>query len=204
MIYSIYQIKNIINGKIYIGYSQNPISRWKNHKHSIYKPKYYKSKLYSAMNKYGIENFQFDVIYQSYDKAHCKEIMEPYFIAMYNTIEEGYNIAKGGSGGSTRNGMKWTDTERANIAEKTKLAMTLEVRSKISKSRKGTKASYKTKKLLSDSHKNLRWISNLTTHESKFVQPDQFKMLKDAGWIPGRKFSNPWSNSKTNFKNKAL
>lgn len=53
---------------------------------------------HSALNKYGKENFDWEIIYQSKDIIHTLNIMEPYFIQQYNSIENGYNICKGGEG----------------------------------------------------------------------------------------------------------
>lgn len=201
MIYFIYKITNNVNNKIYIGYTKNPISRWKSHKNSAKKcDSNTRSKLYRAMKKYGIENFQFSIIYQSTDKHHCKEYMEPHFIAQFNSIEEGYNITKGGSGGATRNGRLWTEEEKLRISIGTKLAMTSEVRKNISDKRAGMKATEKTKKILSDSHKHLRWVSHLEMKQSKFVSESEANSLLQNGWIKGRKFNNSWVNSGTNFR----
>lgn len=76
--YSIYKITNKINGKLYIGYSKRPSARWYDHKKYACKNK--KGVLYDAMRKYGIENFVFDIIYQSVDGCHTKNVMENYFI----------------------------------------------------------------------------------------------------------------------------
>lgn len=100
-IYSIYRITNIINNKIYIGFtSQNPTSRF--NQHCLTKePKYQKrSPLSSAILKYGKEFFIFDILYQSSDYTHTVEI-ESKFIEDYNSLTNtqgghGYNVDKGG------------------------------------------------------------------------------------------------------------
>ena len=57
--YIIYQHKNKINGKMYIGLTkQNPITRWRNGKG------YAKNKHFSdAIQKYGWENFEHTILY---------------------------------------------------------------------------------------------------------------------------------------------
>lgn len=93
-IYSIYKITNIINGKSYIGYTKKkPETRFEEHCRS--KDKY---KLPKAIAKYGKQNFTVTPIYQSKDLNHIRS-MEDYFILEYNSIKEGYNIARGGQGG---------------------------------------------------------------------------------------------------------
>jgi hypothetical protein len=48
--------------------------------------------------KYGWHNFQWEVIYQSYDYEHCLKTMENYFINEYNSFVAGYNSTLGGKG----------------------------------------------------------------------------------------------------------
>lgn len=49
--------------------------------------------------KYGKENFQWEIIYQSLNKEHCLNEMETYFIKEYNSlIPKGYNMSEGGEG----------------------------------------------------------------------------------------------------------
>ena len=58
----IYKIENLINGKIYVGQSNNIERRFSQHK-SPYEQKRFSDKpLYKAFQKYGIENFSFSVI----------------------------------------------------------------------------------------------------------------------------------------------
>lgn len=56
----IYKITNINNDKFYIGSTNNPERRWKEHKKGA-KSNHHK-KLYDAMRKDGIDNFKFEVI----------------------------------------------------------------------------------------------------------------------------------------------
>lgn len=60
----IYKITNNINGKIYIGKSNNIERRFKDHKRLSFTEghKEYDKTLYRAFRKYGIENFSFEVI----------------------------------------------------------------------------------------------------------------------------------------------
>lgn len=97
-IYTIYRITNILNGKIYIGWtSRDPEIRFEEHSRGK------KSSIIgSAIEKYGRENFKFEILYQTKDEIHSKE-MEGYFILGNNSLlaEEGgwgYNIDKGGKG----------------------------------------------------------------------------------------------------------
>jgi group I intron endonuclease len=103
-IYSIYKITNKINGKVYIGFTSTIIGRWKKHIFdTINKNKKTDSNkiLHNAMRKYGIENFEYKVIYQSKDRDYTLNTMEKFFIVEYNSHcvdGKGYNATYGGQG----------------------------------------------------------------------------------------------------------
>lgn len=89
----IYKITNKINGKSYIGQSNNIKRRWMEHK----KYRYAKDKaLYKAFEKYGLENFTFDII----EECSLKELdnREIYYIEKFNSYKDGYNETLGGQG----------------------------------------------------------------------------------------------------------
>ena len=96
MIYSIYKITNKVNNKVYIGFTQDVKRRWKNHRNASYN-----RPLYNSIKKHGIDNFIFEIIYQSYDREHTLLEMEPYFIEQYDAYNKGYNCVKGGSNTNT-------------------------------------------------------------------------------------------------------
>jgi group I intron endonuclease len=96
MIFSIYRIQNKNNNKCYIGYTRDIDRRWKQHK-SMPDPN---RTLYKAFAKYGIDNFNFDIIYQSYNEKHTKS-MEKYFVSEYNSYGSGYNMTEGGDDNNT-------------------------------------------------------------------------------------------------------
>lgn len=58
----VYIIKNLINGKSYIGSSQNIKNRWAQHKSSLRHNKSTNIILQQAWNKYGEENFTFELV----------------------------------------------------------------------------------------------------------------------------------------------
>jgi group I intron endonuclease len=94
-IYSIYKSTNTINGKIYIGFDSNWPNRKRYHKSQHKK---IESKFYNAVCKYGWDNFDWEVIYQSKDGEHTLKIMETYFIKQFNSFTLGYNSTLGGDG----------------------------------------------------------------------------------------------------------
>jgi len=97
-IIGVYQISNNIDGKIYIGHSQNIIKRWGSHrigKGSLL--------LGNAIKKYGLENFKFEILEEidSNDKTNeeLKTILyqrEQYYLDLKKSYEKGigYNIDK--------------------------------------------------------------------------------------------------------------
>lgn len=93
----IYKITNKVNGKIYIGQTINkPEDRFKAHiKEARNNNQNY---LYRAMRKYGIENFELEVIDEakSIDELNC---LEEYYISKFNSTDSeiGYNMHLGGN-----------------------------------------------------------------------------------------------------------
>lgn len=94
-IYSIYKATNVINGKSYIGFDSKWPQRLKKHKQNY---KNENRKFYDAIKKYGWNNFEWNILYQSYDGIHCLKEMESYFIKEYNSFHNGYNMTLGGEG----------------------------------------------------------------------------------------------------------
>lgn len=92
--YTVYQHKNKINGKIYFGItSRNPTERWGNNGCN------YKSTphFYSAIQKYGWDNFEHNILYENLTKEEACNI-EQMLIKEYHTQDRecGYNILEGG------------------------------------------------------------------------------------------------------------
>ncbi len=87
MIY-IYIVRNTVNAKCYVGQSKEINRRWKTHKSGN------GSKLLaSAIKKYGLESFEFEVIDQR-DTQEQADSLETYYIKHYNTLyPTGYNLA---------------------------------------------------------------------------------------------------------------
>lgn len=90
----IYKITNKINGKCYIGQSKDIIKRWK----TEYKWYQVNNHLQSAFNKYGLENFDFEVIDEC--EPGLLNEREQFWINIYNSFDRnfGYNKTLGGAG----------------------------------------------------------------------------------------------------------
>ena len=98
IIYSIYRVVNKVNGKVYIGFDSNWPKRKQSHYYNHRAKSCPKWSFYNALKKYGWENFQWDVIYQSKEKHHTLKEMESFFIEQYDSFRNGYNQTNGGEG----------------------------------------------------------------------------------------------------------
>lgn len=96
--YYIYKITNKINNKIYIGQTNDIKKRFNSHKNNK------KSVISKAINKYGVDNFIFEIIetINTIEEANSLEIK---YINKFNSIApNGYNIASGGLNGNKYKG----------------------------------------------------------------------------------------------------
>ena len=94
-IYSIYKATSKTTGKSYIGFDSNWPNRKSVHKSNIKHKDY---KFYRALKKYGWDDFEWSLVYQSTDRDHTLNEMESYFIKQYDTFTNGYNMTVGGDG----------------------------------------------------------------------------------------------------------
>jgi group I intron endonuclease len=107
----VYEIKNKINGKSYIGqHASDDLSNyWGSGK-----------LIKAAINKYGIDNFDRIILERCVSKEELNE-REKYWIAKNNTIENGYNLTEGGTGGDTSQFIdysdEWTKKQRQNAKD---------------------------------------------------------------------------------------
>lgn len=94
----IYKITNLINGKVYIGQSICIEERWKNEKKGQVN-----GHLKNAFNKYGLNNFRFEVLrnvpLQTGITKTLLDVYEMYFIRQYQSSNQkyGYNKTNGGT-----------------------------------------------------------------------------------------------------------
>jgi group I intron endonuclease len=87
----IYQIRNLVNGKLYIGSTKNFKYRRGDHIRSLRKSKSGCKALQNAWNKYGEDSFIFEIIY--YVPLDMDIVWaEEQFIDFFDTVNNGYNI----------------------------------------------------------------------------------------------------------------
>jgi hypothetical protein len=100
VIYSIYKATNKINGKSYIGFDSKWPNRKQKHLNKSFKENdnHYNSKFHRAIRKHGLDNFEWEILYQSKYGKYCLDEMETYFINHYDTFNNGYNMTLGGQG----------------------------------------------------------------------------------------------------------
>lgn len=95
----IYCITNKINGKQYVGKTENTIDeRWREHCNDYQREHCEKRPLYDAMLKYGIDNFEIKELEYLKEGGKLLSDREIYWIKKLDTYHKGYNATKGGDG----------------------------------------------------------------------------------------------------------
>ena len=151
--YIVYQHKNKIDGKVYIGItSQKPEQRWGsqgcNYKSSPH--------FYSAIQKYGWDNFEHNILFTELTKEQAC-LKEQELIKEYNSMnrEFGYNSTSGGDI-FTMNEETKQKISQAMIGNQNGLGYPCseEKKEKISNAQKGRKFTEEHKQKLSEAAKN--------------------------------------------------
>ena len=102
----VYVITNIVNNKKYVGKHVGKPEDSKNYFGSGIAIK-------NAIKKYGKKNFIKEILEYNTD-ANLDE-REAFWIDKLNTLNEGYNLTKGGDGGDTLSGRHWFTNGKINI-----------------------------------------------------------------------------------------
>lgn len=162
----IYQIKNLITEKVYVGSAVNIDRRWYNHKSLLSNNKNKLPKLQNSVNKHGLESFIFEII------EECpKEILierEQYWIDYLDSYNKGYNsrpIANNNLG----------------------MVFSKETREKISKSHIGKHVSDESKKKMSDYWKNY-YKTNTIYNKGKTQETSKETREKISKSLKGRSY----------------
>ena len=174
--YTVYQHKNKINGKIYIGItSKDPEKRW-GHNGCNYKSSPH---FYSAIQKYGWNNFEHNILFTKLTKEQAC-LKEQELIKYFNSMDRrfGYNSTSGGEtfvmneeirqkiskammGNKNGLGHACSEEKKRKISEAQKgRQFTEEHRRKLSEAakRRHTPCSEETKKKLSQAYPNKRKV----------------------------------------------
>lgn len=112
--YVLYEHKNKINGKRYIGVTNNTTKRWYGQgKHYDGCPAFW-----AAIQKYGWDNFEHKVLIYDLTREEASRL-EKHFIERFKTRDKafGYNLAEGGTDAPTMTGKHHSERTRQKIRE---------------------------------------------------------------------------------------
>ena len=128
--YTVYMHKNKINQKIYIGLTrQTPVQRWRSNGEG-YKNQ---DKFWNAIQTYGWDNFEHIILKTNLTAQEAGEL-EQFLIKSFDSIENGYNVDKGGA--TTNHSIETIEKIRKSMIGKTH---SQETKNKISNSKKDDK-----------------------------------------------------------------
>ena len=146
---AVYKITCTVNSKVYIGSSVNVYKRWHNHRYELNNNKHHSPYLQNAWNKYGKENFIFEIV----EKNNADVIIgrEQVWMDHYKCYDPNYGF-NGNSKAEGNHARSWTDAQRI----------------KYSNSRKGKKASKALLRALQNNRK-VGSKSNLSSIDEKKV-----------------------------------
>lgn len=162
----IYQIKNLINGKVYVGSSVNIEYRFRCHKCRLNKNNHHSIYLQRTWNKYGEENFEFKII-ELVDDENLLIEREQFWIDELSAVNpEGYNANPfaGRTGGIK--GRKLSEEHKRKIGESGKgREVSQETRDKIREGHLGKKLSEEHKEKMSKRKKGKRSTQAIFSEE---------------------------------------
>lgn len=168
----IYGIRNLINGKIYVGKTgMNFGDRWDSHRSLLNNGKHDNPYLQRAWDKYKQENFEFIVLEDcEIDKLNDRE---KYYIKLYKDMGLAYNIRDGGDEGCNL-GKHLSDETKRKIGDKNRI------------NGLGRKASDETKTKMSESHTGMKYTSmsedgrrNIQIAQQKYCEKNPKKLCVD-------------------------
>ena len=168
----IYCFTNKINEKKYIGQTVNFNRRLREHKNKSGKDNL---PFHNAINKYGIENFDIEILIENIETQKELDDYEKIFIKKFNTGNKdfGYNVAEGGSSGNVFKHMsqekfeEFTEKIRQNSIEMwngRNDEEKQEIIDKIAEGNKGKVVSDETRKKISESLKKSYKDGKITPH----------------------------------------
>lgn len=192
---AIYQIKNTVNGKVYVGSACDLKRRWAGHRLDLAAGKHRNQKLQRAWDKYGAEAFEFSVIEYVACVADLIE-REQHWIDAMDVKASGYNIApKAGS----QLGFRHSAESKKRMAEmQTGKKLSAETIAKMSAAQKGKPKSPEHAAKVGAAHRGKvisdearRRISEAQRGQKRGPCSDDTK-AKISARLTGRK-TGPWS-----------
>lgn len=184
MIGIIYIITNLINNKVYIGQTIQPLKlRWQEHCRKGSSINERNMAIKKAIFKYGKENF----VIRGLEQCNTKQLdeREIYYINLYNSYKTGYNRTLGGHTGSKP--LKLDDTQQQECLELYKLGFSLRY---IAKEYNVDKATIK--HIIEKYSIKLR-----TTRTYKLSQEDRLNIVKDSSYMSRKEIMKKWNISKS-------
>lgn len=171
--HSIYRLTNTVNGKIYIGLTNNYKKRLR--EHSYASNDYYISR---AIKSYGWESFTSEVLETTSSLSKAREREKHYISELCsNNPTIGYNLTEGGEGTL---GFSPNATSRAKISKaKTGRTLSPSHRQAISDSNKGRTHSPKTRNLIGE---KLKGNKNFLGHKHSSETKERLSELKSKTW----------------------
>ena len=159
----IYKITNNFNNKCYIGQSINrpEEGRWKAYKRLDCIDQH---KLYNTLKKNGPDNFTYEIIATGFDKTNLDFLEDTYEI-LYNSIDNGYNIKRGGANGKHSEKTK-LKISLSNIGKNKGKTASETTKQKLSKAHKGVLFTVEHKQNMSNNHPRY-WLNKSHTKETK-------------------------------------
>ena len=171
--YYIYRITNKINGKSYIG----------QHKYKDLNDSYMGSgkRLRAAQAKYGIENFEKQILVFNISKREHADLLEKTFIAAEREkvgIKNCYNIADGGQGGNLGEDVnkKISEAKKGKSTSLKGKPKSEEHRRKIGEAQKGKHLSEETKRKIGEANKGNKHTEEWKINHSAAVKGENNPM----------------------------
>lgn len=176
----IYKIQQISSGLAYIGQTKMKfIKRYWHHTWKLKNNTHDNKHLQNSWNKYGDDDFVFEVIHVL-DKNECMNELEIQYIKQFNSFVNGFNMTTGGEGKkncpASEHAKKITG-EKNRIHNLGKKASD-ETKAKMSKAQKGRKLSEVNKNKLRASRLGVKWSDEHKQNLSKSHSGD-----KNAGAV---------------------
>lgn len=183
------------NGKTYVGQTIRLNRRWQYYK-SLHNSLKRQPHLYSALKKYGPENFDYTILDICYEKSELDDA-EIYWIQYYNSIENGYNIKTGGTKGRglTKQGRKKLSIKSKLYWKNMSPERKLELIDIVRKKNIGTKWSIKAKERISLSRMGRKTWNKGIPHTKDHIEKIKNGMNKEhvkekIGWRKGISCTN--------------